>query len=52
LINFVKKQSGKITATKVALSTTFPKKVFEDGSKTLAEAGITKNEALIAEIKL
>ena len=48
LINFIKKSSGKMHVT---LSTSFPKKVFDNISKTLAEVGITKNEALIAEIK-
>jgi len=48
LINFIKKSSGK---TQVNISTSFPKKVFDDASKTLAEVGITKNEALIAELK-
>ncbi len=48
LINFIKKSSGK---TQVTLSTTFPKKVFDDASKSLAECAITKNEAFIAEVK-
>jgi hypothetical protein len=49
IMNFIKKTRSDAKAVK--LSTTFPKKVFEDASKTLKECGLTKNEALIVEIK-
>jgi histidinol phosphatase-like PHP family hydrolase len=55
VINYIIKTSGKVGAT-VRLNTAgFPKKQFErgeHGAMTLKEAGITKNEAFIAEIKV
>ncbi|TNV78717.1 hypothetical protein FGO68_gene7487 [Halteria grandinella] len=55
VMNFVIKTSNKIGATVRLTTSGFPKKTFEkdvQGSLTLKDVGITKNEALIAEIKL
>jgi len=49
-MNYTIKESGKIGSI-AKLSTTFPKKVFDDPNKTLKDCGISKNETLLVEIK-
>jgi len=47
--NFVKRQTGKLN---VKLSTAgFPRKLLDDGARSLRDYGITKNETLIVEFK-
>jgi len=48
-MNLVKKQNQG--CTQVRLSTTFPKKYFDEPDKTLEECGLTKSETLIVEAK-
>jgi hypothetical protein len=49
--NFIRKQTNKLQSN-VRLSTSgFPRKILEDQGKRLSEYGLTKNEALIVEIK-
>jgi UBX domain len=52
IMNFVKKEGkGASTSSQVRLSTTFPKKYFDEPDKTLGECGLTKSETLIVELK-
>ena len=50
IMNFARKSIGGGVFS-VKLSTTYPKKYFEDATKTLQDVGLTKNEALLVEIK-
>lgn len=50
IINYIKKEKNNYAAT-IKLSTTFPRKVFEDRQKTLKECGIAKSETLNVDIK-
>ena len=50
IMNFAKKSLGG-NVSSIKLSSAYPKKYFEDGSKTLEECGLVKSEALIVEIK-
>ena len=49
IFNFVKKQKSGLSQVK--LVSTFPKKVYEDGSLTLDAAKFGKREALIVDAK-
>ena len=46
VVNFVKVQKQMGLNDPVKLTTTFPKRVLEDTKKTLADIGLTKQEAL------
>lgn len=49
-MNYIKKERNNYLAS-VRLSTTFPKKFFDDGGKTLKECGIAKSETLNVDLK-
>jgi len=46
VVNFVKKEKNMPVSESIKLGTTFPKRVLEDLSKTLAEIGLGKQESL------
>mmetsp|Transcript_19597 Transcript_19597/g.30185 ORF Transcript_19597/g.30185 Transcript_19597/m.30185 type:complete len:121 (-) Transcript_19597:26-388(-) len=51
VFNFVKKNYKGQSSQYVKLMTTFPKKVFEDGAMTIADAKFSKQEALNVDCK-
>ena len=46
VMNFVKKEKNMAPSDNMKLATTFPKRVLEDFTKTLADIGLSKQEAL------
>ena len=46
VINFVKKEKNMAPSDNIKLGTTFPKRVLEDFSESLAEIGLGKQESL------
>lgn len=50
IVNFIKKESQQYGANVRLVSNGFPRKVLEDLTKTLADYGLKKNEALTVEM--
>ena len=50
IVNFVKRETQQYAASVRLIASGFPKKILEDSSKTLADYGLKRNEAVTVEM--